>query len=136
MLAKIQYNKTRKIIFKFSVFHSINYLFVVLNRRFKHSDVIVSFNIFVKSVIPSFRMSHLSYYSSVRRCYALDCKRRIVWIKSYIIRRISANFAISSSEAINLPSPWEIGTVYTSSGCVFISHGDLFDAILVLTILD
>ena len=48
----------------------------------------------------------------------------------------SANFAISSSEAINLTSPWEIGTVYTSSGCVFISHGDLFDAILVLTILD
>ena len=40
---------------------------------------------------------------------------------------------ISSSEARNRPSPWEMGTVYTSPTLVSASHGDLLEATRVRT---
>ena len=43
----------------------------------------------------------------------------------------SASCFISSSLAINLPSPCEIGVVNISPGFVFDIQGDLFDATLV-----
>ena len=44
------------------------------------------------------------------------------------------NCLITSSLATNLPSPWDIAILWVSPTSVAANHGDLFEAILVLTI--
>ena len=56
--------------------------------------------------------------------------RSTYWVATW---PFSASFRARSSEARNRPSPWEMGTVYTWPGWVFMSQGDLLDATRVWT---
>ena len=64
-------------------------LFKVLYSRGEHFDVVITGNIFVKTISDSFAMSHFTEYSAVGRCDTFDSKVGTVRIEIYIKCRIS-----------------------------------------------
>ncbi len=64
-------------------------LFKEFNSRLKHHHVVVTLDIFVKSVRKSFRMSHFSEYMTVGRSNSLDSRTGIIGVVKNIRGRHS-----------------------------------------------
>ena len=83
-------------------------------------------------------MTHFAEDPAVGGGDALDGVQRAVGVEVNVgggvaIWPLAASLRISSSEARNLPSPWEMGTLYTSPTLVSDSQGDLLEATRVRT---
>ena len=116
----------------------------VFDRRFKHADVVLAGDVFVQAGSDALAVAHFAEDPAVGGRDALDGVQRAVGVEVDVgggiavqINVLGGDLAIgrqlADQEARNLPSPWEMGTLYTSPTLVSASHGDLLEATRVRT---